>query len=133
MRKVGATYHQHGLCTFTVWAPLKKTMQLHIVRPTEQTINMQQDQWGYFTAEVENIKPGCEYFFNPDGKKDFPDPASHHQPGGVHGPSGVVDHAAYQWSDIQWTGIPFHEYVLYELHVGTFTNEGTFDAIVPYL
>ena len=62
-----------------------------------------------------------------------PDPASRHQPEGVHGPSGVVDPGAFRWRDGEWRGIPLSSYILYELHVGTFTPEGTFDAVIPHL
>ena len=133
MKKVGADYLQNGKCRFTVWAPTIKNMQLHLVHPADKLISMQQDDWGYFVVEVEDVYPGCEYFFIPEGKKDFPDPASSYQSKGVHGPSCVVDHHSYQWKDVSWPGLPFQDFILYELHVGTFTNEGTFEAIIPFL
>jgi maltooligosyltrehalose trehalohydrolase len=133
MMNLGADYLGNGRCRFTVWAPRKEKMLLHTVKPVDRRIEMQADEWGYFSVELEKVNPGDEYFFIPDDKKDLPDPASHHQSQGVHGPSMVVDHAAYQWKDTGWTGIPFQELVLYELHVGTFSPQGTFEAVIPFL
>ena len=62
---------------------------------------------------------------------EIPDPASNYQPYGVHGASQVIDHNDFQWSDMQWQGIPLEKMVIYELHIGTFTSEGTFDAVIP--
>jgi len=94
---------------------------------------MQQDDQGYFSVEVADVKPGDRYYFMPENERDYPDPASRYQPEGVHGPSEVVDHSAFAWSDAGWQGIPFKDLILYELHVGTFTPEGTFEAIIPRL
>src|SRR5208283_1818802 len=76
--------------------------------------------------------PGTRYFYRLDGNKERPDPASKFQPEGVHGPSQVID-PHFVWEGPHWSGIPLSHYVLYELHVGTFTAQGTFDAIVPHL
>ncbi len=133
MKKVGAEYVGNGRCRFTVWAPGKKQMKLHLVQPVDKYFDMQPDEWGYFIVDVEGLDKGVEYFFVPDNKKDSPDPASHHQSKGVHGPSSIVDHQSYKWNDVAWTGIPFRDLVLYELHVGTFSKEGTFEAIIPVL
>ncbi|WP_234734470.1 malto-oligosyltrehalose trehalohydrolase [Tellurirhabdus bombi] len=133
MKKIGSEYVGNNRCVFTVWAPKKKSMVLHLVHPKEQKIEMTADKWGYFRVEVEDVGPGARYFFRPDDKEDYPDLASHYQPEGVHGPSEVVDHTTYQWNDKEWHGIPFKDLILYELHVGTFTNEGTFEAIIPFL
>jgi maltooligosyltrehalose trehalohydrolase len=128
----GATLLADNSCRFTVWAPLKKTMLLHLPDP-ERKVGMSKDEAGYFTATVENIKPGTKYSFIPDNEKAFPDPASNFQPQGVHGPSQVIDHACFHWTDQSWKGLPFRELVLYEMHIGTFTKEGTFEAIIPRL
>lgn len=133
MNTIGAVYTEGKGCVFTVWAPLKETMILHIIHPSEYRMQMQKDEWGYFTVVIEEAGPGTQYFFMPNGLQDLPDPASHYQPEGVHGPSEVVDHSSYQWQDIHWRGIPLKELVLYEIHVGTFTEEGTFQAIIPRL
>ncbi|WP_262918585.1 malto-oligosyltrehalose trehalohydrolase [Telluribacter sp. SYSU D00476] len=120
-------------CTFTVWAPQKEKMLLHLIYPQEQLLEMKPLDYGYFQLEVTNAAPGTRYFYRPDDEKDFPDPASHYQPEGVHGPSEVVDHSAYSWQDQGWRGIPLKDLILYELHVGTFTPEGTFESMIPYL
>ncbi|WP_267297457.1 malto-oligosyltrehalose trehalohydrolase [Parachryseolinea silvisoli] len=128
----GAEYAQ-GRCRFTVWAPEKKRMVLHLVAPGEREVEMERDITGYFHITVPDVMPGTRYFFRPDGGADVPDVASHHQPDDVHGASAVVDHDAFVWDDKDWRGWPLEALVLYELHVGTFTPEGTFDAIIPRL
>ena len=87
---------------------------------------------GYFRALVEGATVGTLYRYRLDRDKERPDPASRYQPQGVHGPSQVVD-KHFHWTDSSWKGLPLEKYVLYELHVGTFSTEGTFDAILPRL
>lgn len=87
---------------------------------------------GYWEVCLENGAPGAHYLYQIDGRPGRPDPASRFQPEGVHGPSEVVE-AAFEWQDGEWRGLPLEQCVLYELHAGTFTPEGTFDAIVPRL
>lgn len=94
---------------------------------------MQKDEEGYFRAAVKGLHAGDRYFYQPDGDADYPDPVSHYQPEGIHGPSALVDHAAYIWQDNNWNGLPFPELIFYELHVGTFTPEGTFEAMISRL
>lgn len=88
---------------------------------------------GYFYAIVTDIPAGAKYSFYVDGRGPFPDPASRYQPEGVHGPSAVIDPAGYQWADRDWIGLALHDVVLYELHVGTFTPEGTYQAAAKKL
>lgn len=120
-------------CRFSVWAPLRERMVLHIVYPAEQKLEMEKQQDGTFVLDVPAVEPGWKYYFMPDAQKDLPDPASHYQPEGVHGPSEVVDHEAFQWNDIQWKGIPFQDLIIYELHVGTFSAGGTFESAIALL
>jgi maltooligosyltrehalose trehalohydrolase len=80
----------------------------------------------------EGVPPGTLYLYRLDGDVERPDPASRHQPRGVHGPSAVVD-LAYAWTDAAWKGMALGDCVFYEIHVGTFTPEGTFEAIIPRL
>lgn len=87
----------------------------------------------WFELEVKGAGPGTRYAFTLEDGNDYPDPASHFQPEGVHGPSEVIDHARYPWRHDTWPRRPFAEWVLYELHVGTFTEEGTFEAVIPRL
>lgn len=94
---------------------------------------MKKDHNGYFRYEANDIKPGTRYFYIPDGEKDYPDPSSYFQPEGVHGPSETIDHEAFIWSDHNWHGLLLKDLIFYEIHVGTFTPEGTFEAIIPML
>lgn len=131
---IGANYIGKNRCEFTVWAPEKKRVTLHIVHPKERELPMQPDEWGYFRLEVDAVKPGTRYFFRlDDNHNDYPDPASHCQPEDVHGPSEVIDQAAFQWNDQNWRGLPFHDLIFYQLHIGTFTPDGTFEAVIPRL
>ncbi|MDQ1090310.1 malto-oligosyltrehalose trehalohydrolase [Siphonobacter sp. SORGH_AS_1065] len=133
MKKVGSHYQGNGSCTFTVWAPEKEQMMLELVHPKEEILPMTKSRSGYFELTLSEIEPGARYFFRPENKHHYPDPASQFQPEGVHGPSEVINHRTYQWQDQTWKGVPFPEVILYELHVGTFTPEGTFEAIIPRL
>jgi len=130
---LGAHYEGNGRCTFTVWAPLLNNMTLKIVAPTERLIAMTRVDKGYWLIEAEDAFPGTQYVYQLDREKERPDPASRYQPKGVHGPSQVVDHTTFPWDDQGWKGLALPDYICYELHVGTFSPEGTFDAIVPYL
>jgi maltooligosyltrehalose trehalohydrolase len=94
---------------------------------------MQKNDDGYFTIDVETKEKELRYFFKPNNEKDFPDPASQYQPGGVHGPSQTIDHSIYKWDDDNWKGISLNEWIIYELHVGLFTREGTFQSIIDRL
>jgi len=129
---LGAHYLGNGSCEFLVWAPDCKTVELHIISPSDSTTQLRSLDQGYFGATVENIRPGARYFFRLDGKSELPDPASRSQPEGVHQASEVVD-PEFPWTDAAWFGLPLRDYILYELHPGTFTPEGTFDAIIPQL
>jgi maltooligosyltrehalose trehalohydrolase len=128
----GAILVEKDKCDFSVWAPLKKRMILHL--PDEgRKLEMKKDEDGYFRTTVEGVSAGTNYFFMPDAEQDYPDPASQSQAKGVHGPSQVVDHSRFVWHDDMWTGLSFKDLIIYELHVGTFTAEGTFAAIIPRL
>jgi maltooligosyltrehalose trehalohydrolase len=132
MKAIGARYTSDGKCSFCVWAPEKESMTLHFVSPDDHKVEMNKDEHGYFTAELNNITPGCTYYYMPNGTNDRPDPVSFYQPEGVHGPSQVVAHD-FNWTDTEWRGLPFKDLIIYELHVGTFTEEGTFESIIPRL
>ncbi|MFC2009663.1 malto-oligosyltrehalose trehalohydrolase [Chloroflexota bacterium] len=129
---LGAVYLGNDHVQFLVWAPLAQEVDVHIVAPQERFISLKRDERGYHRATVEAVLPGSLYFYRLDGKKERPDPASRSQSDGVHGPSQVVD-CNFSWEDGCWFGLPFQDYIIYELHVGSFTSEGTFDAIIPLL
>lgn len=121
-------------CLFSVWAPHREEMKLHIVHPFDREFSMKKDTGGWFTYLAEDAGDGTKYFYKPEGIfKDVPDPGSHYQPDGVHGASEVVDHDRFEWTDRNWRGIDLREAIFYELHTGTFTPEGTFEAIIPRL
>jgi maltooligosyltrehalose trehalohydrolase len=116
-----------------VWAPKLDTLDLHLLAPAEQVIRLNPECCGYHAGVVEGLELGQQYCFClPDGR-ELPDPASRFQPRGVHGPSALVDPESFRWTDRNWTGFPLSEYVTYELHVGAYSPEGTFDAILPHL
>jgi maltooligosyltrehalose trehalohydrolase len=115
---------------FEVWAP-EKTVRLRVDGVDR---DMERDERGWWRAEVPGAGPGTDYaYVLSDHDTPLPDPRSPWQPGGVHGPSRVYDHAAFAWSDHAWTGRQLPGSVLYEMHVGTFTAEGTFDAAAERL
>jgi len=116
---------------FLVWAPRAENVQLRIVSPVERLIEMRREARGYHRVLVEGLEPGARYLYRLDDRDDRPDPASRLQPD-VHGPSEIPDFH-FDWHDAGWRGLPLAQYVLYELHVGTFTPEGTLDAIIPRL
>ena len=88
---------------------------------------------GYFTAVMPRASPGDSYYFYVDDRGPFPDPASRYQPKGVHGPSAIVNPASYQWHDSDWIGLALQDAVFYELHVGTFTPDGSFRSAADKL
>jgi maltooligosyltrehalose trehalohydrolase len=131
-KPLGASLSDGGLCSFLVWAPRAKQIDVHITVPAERSLTMRPLPFGYFYAEAEGVQPGTEYKYCLDGEKERPDPASRFQPHGVHGASQVVTWQ-FNWNDQAWRGIPLARYVIYEIHVGTFSPSGTFDAIIPRL
>ena len=132
MNNLGATYMGDGVCRFEVWAPFANEVVVQILSPEPSVIAMERRPGGYHDVLAEGVKPGSLYMYCLDQQKKRPDPASRYQPQGVHGPSEVVA-TNFPWEDIAWSGLPLSRYILYELHVGTFTTEGTFDAVIPFL
>ena len=131
--KVGSQYLGNGVCEFTVWSPLKQKVAVHLISPEEKVLPMTEQERGYWYLKAENIKPGTQYYYRLEDASDKPDPASGFQPQGVHEASEVIDHSNFNWQDSDWTGIPLEEMIIYELHVGTFTESGTFQAMIPRL
>jgi maltooligosyltrehalose trehalohydrolase len=116
---------------FAVWAPERSDVRLRLAR---STIPLAAGAGGWWRADVPGAVPGTDYGYLLDGAGEpLPDPRSAWQPHGVHGLSRVYDHAAFPWTDAGWTGKALAGSVLYELHVGTFTPEGTFDAAIGRL
>ncbi|MCJ7830813.1 MAG: malto-oligosyltrehalose trehalohydrolase, partial [Desulfobacterales bacterium] len=129
---LGAIYLGEERTSFLVWAPKAHTVTLHILSPDERMVRFEKFPRGYHGAIVENVYPGARYMFRLDDRLERPDPASRSQPVGVHGPSEILD-PHFSWEDSCWTGLPLDRYLFYEIHVGAYTSEGTFDAIIPHL
>jgi len=131
--RVGANRLPDGSWEFLVWAPHARTVSVHFVSGCREIIPTDPLADGYHRATIKTLTPGSEYFYKLDGERDLPDPASRFQPQGVHGPSRIVDPEAFRWTDGKWNGIPLGRSIFYELHVGTYTSEGSFDAVIPHL
>jgi len=129
---LGATWLGEGQCAFCVWGPKLQELEVHVCAPEQRTFPLIKQNNGYFSGVIENITPGSRYVFVLDDSRERPDPASRYQPDGVHEASAVID-PTFEWTDGFWYGIPLRDYILYELHVGTYTSEGTFAAIIPHL
>jgi maltooligosyltrehalose trehalohydrolase len=114
---------------FRLWAPAAKRVELLLDKPHALT----RGEDGWFAAEMSGVKAGTRYKFRIDDEIDVPDPASAFQPEDVSGPSELIDHAAYPWRATDWRGQPWHEAVVLEAHVGTFTPEGTYRAMIDKL
>jgi maltooligosyltrehalose trehalohydrolase len=127
---IGAQPQGDGV-SFRVWSPSSQTVEVEIVAPggSPQFFPLSRGDDGMFAAEVPAIRAGTRYRYRLNGGNVFPDVASRYQPEGVHGPSEVIDPSTFAWSDHEWTGIDRRDVAVYELHVGTFTPEGTFDGV----
>jgi maltooligosyltrehalose trehalohydrolase len=131
--KIGAGCGGSNTCEFTIWATKPEKVSLKIVDPFEMVIPMYKDEFDYWQTVVNNIPAGAKYYYTINNSYDRPDPASHYQPDGVHGASEVVNHAAFNWSDNNWKGINPEDLIIYELHIGTFTQKGTFESAITKL
>ena len=130
---LGATRDGNGSCRFVVWAPERERVELRLPSAESKYLPMERDELGYHHAVVEQAAAGSRYYYRLDGAAERPDPASRFQPEGVHGPSEVVDPSAFSWTDTSFKAPALKDSVFYELHVGTFTAEGTFGAIIRHL
>ncbi len=122
---VGANYSKNET-EFVVWAPHQTQLSL-VLTENNQILKMDSDKNGYWRLEVEKLKPNTRYLFRLKDQSR-PDPASNFQPEGVFGPSAVVNHSSFVWSDNNWHGVSPKDMILYELHIGTFSPEGNFEA-----
>jgi malto-oligosyltrehalose trehalohydrolase len=127
-RQFGVTLNADG-ATFRLWAPAAKRVDVLLDQPHP----LQRGEDGWFSADIAGVKAGALYKFRIDDEIDVPDPASAFQPLDVAGPSEVIDHNSYQWRTRDWRGRPWHEAVLIESHVGSFTPEGTYRAMIDRL
>jgi malto-oligosyltrehalose trehalohydrolase len=123
----GASLTATGETLFSLWAPGARQVDVRLFSDkSERLLPMEAKAEGWFSQLVPGACAGQRYMYVIDGDRSVPDPASRHQPDGVHGPSEVVDPAGFEWSDGEWHGRPWEEAIFYELHVGAFTPEGTF-------
>ncbi len=129
---LGASVLPGGGVAFKVWAPRARSIEVELADGSARA-SLERGDDDVFAGAMTAAAAGADYFYVVDGTKKRPDPVSRSQPHGVHGPSRVVDHAAFLWSDQRWAGLPLDELVLYELHVGSFTTGGTFEAIIDKL
>jgi maltooligosyltrehalose trehalohydrolase len=94
---------------------------------------MERDPFGVWRGSAADLRPGRDYWYRVNGEADRPDPVSRYRPEGVHGPSRIIDPAEFEWTDAEWKGLAVRDLAIYELHVGSFTPEGTFEEILPRL
>ena len=123
----GAAWTGEG-ARFRLWAPGAREVELEL-RGGARRVPMERAEHGFVELALRGVEPGERYSFRIDGEISVPDPASRFQPEDVHGPSELIDPSSFDWSDDDWRGRPWEEAVVYELHVGTFTKEGSFAGI----
>ena len=130
---VGATVMNQIQTKFRVWCPQAQSVSVCLVDQEPPEVPLSRVNEGIWEGVSNGIHHGAKYRYLLNNQLKRPDPASRFQPEGVHGPSQVVDPSRFQWVDQDWRGLPLTDYIIYELHTGTFTPEGTFDAIIPLL
>ncbi|MBX7111340.1 MAG: malto-oligosyltrehalose trehalohydrolase [Dehalococcoidia bacterium] len=129
--RLGA-WPEDGGVRFRVWAPDAERVEVEIEGTQRGTLPLQREDGGYHAGLFAGLSAGARYRYRLDGRGPFPDPCSRFQPGGVHGPSEVID-PTFPWSDADWPGIPLTDLVTYELHLGAFTPQGSFAAAAEAL
>ena len=133
----GATIRPDGSVLFSVWAPRAQRVAVRLRRGQKvESFSLEPGAGSIHQAAVSGVEPGADYQYLLDEERERPDPVSRFRPAGVHGPTRITDPAAYNWSDQGWRGLPVSQLAIYELHIGTFTPEGTFESAItrfPYL
>ncbi len=129
---LGAILRDENCCEFCVFAPRAKAVDIHLLGDEDRYVSMARLERGYFRAIVEGVMPGQLYRYRLDGGGEFADPVSRYQPEGVNGASQVVDRR-YIWREEAWSGLPLRDYIIYELHIGTYSPEGTYRGAIPFL
>jgi maltooligosyltrehalose trehalohydrolase len=130
MNPIGASLHPRGV-TFRVWAPRCRSVE--VVIEGRRPLPLDRGADGTFQLTVPGVRAAARYRYRLDGERYRPDPASRWQPEGVHGPSVVVDPSEFPWTDQAYAGHALRDLVFYELHAGTYTTAGTFEAVIPHL
>ena len=132
--RCGAIVQSDGSVRWRVWAPKSDRVEVVMIEGDARALHtMTREERGFFSFVRDNVRNGQRYAYCLNGGPDRPDPASCWQPDGVNQPSAVLRTDEFTWSDEGWTGVSREDLVFYELHVGAFTPEGTFDAIIPRL
>ncbi|WP_439585710.1 malto-oligosyltrehalose trehalohydrolase [Dyadobacter bucti] len=126
-RTIGVDFTASEEARVQLWAPEAKEVEL-LIPGKNKTVSLTCKEQGYWMAETNHLQPGDLYYFELDGKKQLPDPASLSQPDDVLGASQALDISSFKWEDGSWQHFPLKEYISYEIHIGTFTSEGTFAA-----
>lgn len=129
---IGAEFSSGGV-HFRVWAPARKTVQVVFKGLHERAVALTPDGAGYFGGLVQDVDAGTLYKYRLDDKEEYPDPTSRFQPDGPHGWSQVVDPQSFRWSDSHWRGLRIKGQIIYEMHIGTFTQEGTWASAIEQL
>ncbi|MGH2720829.1 MAG: malto-oligosyltrehalose trehalohydrolase, partial [Actinomycetota bacterium] len=136
----GADYLGGARCRFVVWAPVRHSVEVRLLERGDErgegrgrTVPLEPGDEGWFRGVLEDVRPGDRYLLRLDGEVERPDPASRYQPEGPHGPSEVVDPSAFPWTDAAWRPPAVEDLVVYEVHPGTFSPEGTFAGIAARL
>lgn len=127
---LGANLNADGSAQFRVWASFHSHVTLKI---GERLIPMEPEERGYFSKRIEEVRAGTLYTYLLSKGQELPDPVSRSLPLGIEGPSEIIDPHSFEWSDHNWQGIPQNELIFYECHVGTFTQEGTFQGVCERL
>ena len=130
---IGAEYQGREGTHFRVWAPAARRVDVVFDDGSLPAAPLQAEGDGYFAGSAAQARPGHRYRFRLDGGNAFPDPASRWQPEGPHGPSEIVALDSYRWNDGAWKGVSARGQVLYEMHIGTFTEQGTYAAAEEHL
>lgn len=131
-KRPGAEVVKNNTYRFSVWAPSADTVEV-VFKDKKESEKLKKDDRGYWEKEISGLEPGLLYKYRINDEKEFPDPASRWQPEGVHSWSRLVNKNSYSWNDGEWKGLPVSDMIIYELHVGTFTKKGTFEAVIDKL
>jgi len=132
--EIGAGMVGSDQFSFNVWAPYAPKLSVKLFsRKTTQIIKLKKERNGYFSGTAKNVHGGDRYYYIFSDGRELPDPVSRSQPEGVHGPSQIIDPSTFLWDDKNWKGVPLKDFIIYELHVGTFSHDGTFVSIIPNL
>ena len=124
---IGAEVRSDGV-HFRVWAPKRQQVDVIFEGGAREALALVPEGNGYFSGFAEGLQSGTRYRYRLDGEGPYPDPASRFQPEGPHGPSQVIDPSTFHWTDGDWQGVTLEGQVIYEMHIGTFTQKGTWEA-----